>query len=185
MGFNCFKKHRREPIVKIEEKIVEKLVEVPVPSRFKFAHDVISVVNYSLNTTEKTKYSDITADTVFISNEISFTEDTGNSFYPVFIMPNALPKTRLVTGKKVICVGTIVVDTNDNIKAITDEFTGESLEYIAATLNLVELNEMSDVTIMNMNDVIHSNVIDGDIDLETFERFILLKNNLKLIMNDC
>ena len=174
MGFNFFKKNNKQ---KEPEKVY---------SRFTFAHDDddIDVERFFINFAKTTQYSEISADTVFICEDI-YDLYCNEYITPIFKMPKSLPITKLVSSKKVICIGAIITNEDDLIYSISNKFTGMSLEDVVAEINENDdLTETSEVTIMNMSDVIRTEVIDGQIDFGTLSRYVTLKNTLRLLMNN-
>jgi hypothetical protein len=165
------------------EEIPEKIVEVPVKSRFTFAHDnnEIIVCNDYLRTTITSTYEHLSENKKFI---IYCKDVCGVKVYPVFKMPKSLPITRLISRKKVMCIGSLVVDDNSMICNISDEFIGWSLEEVAEELSWNAINNDTPVVVMNRDDVITSEIINDQIDFDTFEKYIILKNTLALFVNE-
>lgn len=187
MGCNFFKRrksnnHKEDSVQEQSQIIAEK-----VYSRFTFAHnnDDIFVIRYYLDDSGKSAYTEISEDTVFISGDIFMINSDNSMIIPVFKTPKNLPKTRLVTGKKVICIGSLIInDSTDEIIGLSNNFTGMSLEDIVNDISIQPLNETSEITVMDRNNVIVEEVISGDIDIDTFEKSVTLKNTINSLMNN-
>ena len=181
MGFNIFKKRTPEvqtvEVEKVVEKVVEKLVEVP--SRFTFAHDDEVVVNkFFFNPTHDVHPSDLYAGSIFECGSVEY--ENGSRLYPIFKMPDVLPRTCLVSAKKIICVGSIITD-DDEIKSICPSFSGESMDEVLTLLNMDRFSEETHVTVMDRTNVISSEAINGDIDYHTFTTSVNISNNISWV----
>ena len=178
MEFKLFKKKQQ-----VLEEIPEKIVEVPVKSRFTFAHDnnEILVCNDYFNTTNTSAYETVSENKKFV---IWCKDVCGVKVYPVFKMPKTLPITRLISSKKVMCIGSLIVGDDSMIHGISDEFIGWSLEEVAQELEWTTINNDTPVVMMDRDDVITSEVIKDQIDFDTFEKYIILKNTLALFVNE-
>ena len=192
MLFDFFKKQTPEAQTS-EPKIIreEVKVEVPVYSRFKFAHEDannIHVKKYYLNLNTTTKYSDVPANDVFIYR-LSGTFGT-DFIYPVFRMPETLPATKSASPKKVICIGCFVVSSNDDlgeneIQYFDTMYSGKSLDDMVNDFHLEQvcdsLESDTEVYIMDCGNPITSKVITGEIDLDEFEKYLTLKNTIRFV----
>lgn len=186
--FNLFKKHKiTEPEIKIVEKEVkvEVPVEVRIPSRFTFAHDEnINVKKYYLKNDVSVKFADIKAEELFIckdlaesmvKNETEFVST--KEMYFVFKMPAILPTTKLISPKKVICVGHIVVDkTTMELCSIHSEGVGLTLADFMA-----DISEEAEFIIMKRESAISDEIIEGNIDYVTFRQSMFVKHGLYFV----
>ena len=191
MGLSFFKRMKKvqeEPIIKTVE------VEKKVYSRFTFAHDdTIDVKSYHLVVNGKecetcdsncdSRYGSLPAGTVFLYNKMAFDMDYNRKIYPIFALPSSLPATKLISAKKVLCLGAIIIDADDEIQEFSNNFTGTSMEELFGMGCIDLLTEDSIVTVMNYKNVIEEVSCKGDINLTAFERFITVKNSLNLVMN--
>jgi murein L,D-transpeptidase YafK len=176
--FNLFKKQKNT-------KIVEK--EILVHSRLNFAHDPDAIVVFKFYFKPKydNRLSDMKPDNVFVCDGI--VEYIGDhAIYPVFKMPKKLPATRMISIKKIMCIGSITIDNETNeIEELDSRFTGMSLEEVNSAIANTVVNNDTFVTIMNLDESVYFNFVDGDdIDLETYERSITLNNDLVLVMDE-
>ena len=186
MGLNLFKK-RTTPEPEVIEKIIEKVVEVPVevekPSRFTFAYDdTVVVKRFNFIGDVTTKCADLLEGTVFAHPIL----DNDNILYYIFKLPNVLPSTRLVTPKKISCLGSIIVDRYTNeIKGVTSDFVGTTLDNFISigAISADVFTEESGVIVMNKEDVISETVNCDDIDYNTFVQSIIVENRLDSVLN--
>ena len=178
---NLFKK---KPQVQIVEKPVEKIVETPMPSRFTFAHNKdLKVSKYTICIEDNhIPYCQLSENEKFICGRVN-DKDLGNNLYPVFVMPETLPKTTVITPKKVICIGTFCVDKNTNqIVSTTPKFNGMSLDDLV-NKGLLEEYSYSDGTGFKTYQtkyasIVSGTIVDGDIDLGTFESCIIAEHGV-------
>lgn len=179
--FNPFKKQK-----KIEPEVVYETKEVKVYSRLKFAHNPseIHVLKFFFIPKVETKLSDVLVNKVFMYRGIA-ADDTPTIEYPIFKMPNKLPASKLVSNKKINCIGAIIVDDcTHEIKGLSSKFSGMSLEDINEITWGATFDENTLVTLMSYDNTIQLEVVDGDVDIETYDRSITLNNVLELVMND-
>jgi hypothetical protein len=125
-----------------------------------------------------TVYTNVSANDVFLHTTIGI-----DYVYPVFKMPKTLPTTRLVSNKKIICVGCIKVNENDEIFDVNTDCVGMCLEDMAATFGFACPSEDTIACIMKRDDVIEAKDVIGDVSLETFKRSIIVNKELDDIMN--
>ena len=187
--FNCLKslfksshskKQKNEPEVQIKE--------VPVHSRFTFAHDPkgIEVKKYYLNTDiELIKPRDIQPEQIFIVKTDNNYFYNNKRVYHVFKMPSILPKTKLISLNKIICIGSIVTDNELEILYTTPIYAGQSLLelYITDPICHIILNNEACCSITT-SDIFKTTTITDDIDLNTFSQFICLYNELPWFINN-
>lgn len=187
--FNIFKKQKKVKTeeVKVESVPVYETKEVEVYSRLTFAHNPneIVVLKYFFVPENETRWIDVLAKKVFVYKGID--HDNKSTVYPVFKMPSTLPATKLVSNKKIICIGAFIVDNETNeIKELTNDYTGMCLEEFINTVWVHDepINENTNVFIMTMQNVIKIEYIDGEVDLKTYNRSITLDNVINFIMTN-
>lgn len=178
--FNLFKKQKTD---------VNKVEEIFVHSRLNFVHNPkeIEVFKFYLKPIYDQKLSDMKADNVFICNGV--VEYVGyTAIYPVFKMPKKMPATRMISIRKIMCIGSVVVNTTTNeIECLSSEFTGMNLEEINSTsLNMIINNDtLTSIMCMHNNGPVKFEIVEGDdIDRETYERSITLNNVIELVLDD-
>ena len=177
-------KKRKPEIIEVE-KIVEKdvRIEVEKASRFTFAHsDDIDVVKFYFTNTRNTKAVDLRANSRFVFFCTTYNET--KLCYPVFQMPIDIATTRLTSSKRIICVGSIIVDyATSEIVEVNDAFSGVSMMDIMKQLNVLEqFDENSDVTTATDNDIITRESISGEINFDTFAKFITINHGLPWLL---
>ena len=176
--FNLFKKQKTT-------EIVEK--EILVHSRLNFAHDPDSftVFKFYLKPSYEDKISEMKSNNVFICNGVA-EHIAEESICPIFKMPKKLPATRMISTKKIICIGSIVINnTTKEILRLDSRFTGMSLEEINEAILNISIDNDTLVSIMNTEETVQYEIVEGDdIDFETFETSVTLNNVLTLVMNE-
>ena len=195
ISFN--KKKTREQVKETEIQIKE----VPVYSRFTFAHDNVSipVKKYFINkNVDMAGLQDIEANQIFMLNDISIIGNTykyiGNNkfdfmdepiyFYPIFRMPEELPKTKLISINKIMCIGTIITNIDGEILYTSSHISGLSLSKIYEKYSIHnELTTSRFYSIMKP-EIFKYEVVDGPIDLNTFSRFSCLNFELPQYLNN-
>ena len=189
MGLNLFKRKNvatPEPqvIEKIKEVVVEKPVEVPVHSRFTFAHsnDVV-LYRYFLDTNKKVRYAELGACSEFAIKSETISDDAeGQSVYFTFKMPDAIPATKLVTPKKVLCTGSMtVLEDSEIIRVDNTTRVCDSLEELV-NIGLIDDLPMDDTTVINLVDEVITTqlIVDETVDLDTFVRSVVLDSLLDI-----
>lgn len=186
MGF-LFNRKKTAPEPEVIEKV--EVVEKEVYSRFTFAHDEDLVVkSFKFKNDSTAQYSDLCAGTVFTPKAIVNAVD-GKLIYYIFRLPNELPATRLVTPKKVLCLGVVVVNdcTGEIEDIIHNDWVGVSLECFInqGLFNATDFTMDSNVIVMNRANVIEEVTnVDELIDYDTFVRSVVIEASLESVTED-
>ena len=179
MNFRFFKKARPEVVT---EKVE---VEVKVPSRFTFAHEDITVLRYFMQTSPcHTPYASVGAEAIFtFTAPISVRNQYGEvALCPVFRMPKTMPVTKLISPKRVVCIGCLIKDIyNDEIIAWEGDLVGETLESVCETYYIDMPNDVASVVEMDPATVIRTEEILNDVSYDEFARFVALTDNIKFV----
>ena len=157
--------------------------EVPCTSRFTFAHDDVPVDQYVFVADNQSSYGSINANEVFTTVvPLCFNEHTtGNEVaYPIFKMPKLMPTTKLISPKRVVCLGCMIVDAvTDEIIRIDWSYAGMTMEEVCGTA--ITLTEADIVFKMITSEVIKQVQINGDITEQVYARYICIKDALQYI----
>ena len=186
MGLNLFKRKQvatpePEVIEKIKEVFVEK--EVPVYSKFTFAHDNNVILNkYYLNIEKQVRYADLAdCDEFAIKSETASNIDDGLSVYFTFKMPDVIPATKLVTPKKVLCTGSMVICEDSEIIEVNNQHVCDSLEEMV-NAGVIEAIPVENTCVICLeDDVITKKLIEDDkVDYFTFVTSVVLESVLDI-----
>ena len=183
MGFNLFKKRAPEVQTIEVEKIVEKTVNVPVPSRFTFAHDEeVRVNKFIFNNTLDTKAIELMSNDKFVSFGVA--RPNGVTLYPVFRMPKNAATTRMTSPTRIICIGELLVDNDNAIVSVIASYAGMTMAEIMEIEGVDMITEDTMTTRMvRSGHIISDKAIEGDIDYQVFCDSTSIAHDLYWITN--
>ena len=95
-------------------------------------------------------------------------------------MPEKLPKTGIISPKKIICIGSIVTNADGEIIGFNSNVAGSSWEEVVGT----RPDGSEGVCVATYNNIIESYEIEGGIDLDTFTRFCAVSQMIETVVNN-
>lgn len=156
---------------------VEKQVPVYVKSKFEFAHNDVPVFRYILKQLENSCYfKDLTVNMIFMYKYIRNFKN--EKMYPIFKMPTTLPTTKSVSNNRIVCIGTIIIDDDNNIISVCKLCSGWSLARVAVECEFELPTKNTIVVPLTLKDNIQTTEISGTIDLDIFKNSIVLLDRL-------